>query len=76
MRTTVNLPPAVHRRANELAKSRHQSLSAVIADLTARGLASLGEPLALGTDPRTGLPTISLGTPVTSDDVADLIDDA
>ena len=38
MRTTVDLPPALHRRARELAKSRGQSLSAVLAELTARGL--------------------------------------
>ena len=35
MRTTVDLPPAVHRRASALARQRHQSLSTVLADLTA-----------------------------------------
>lgn len=75
MRTTVDLPPAVHRRARELAQARHQSLSAVIADLTIRGLASLGEPIQLATDPHSGFPVISLGRRVTSADVADALDD-
>lgn len=44
MRTTVDLPPAVRRRAEELAASRGQSLSAKIAELTIRGLGELDEP--------------------------------
>jgi hypothetical protein len=75
MRTTVDLPPAVHRRAQALAQSRHQSLSAVVADLTVRGLAALGEPVELATDPVSGLPVISLGQPVTAAEVADALDD-
>lgn len=75
MRTTVDLPPAVHLRAKELAVSRHQSLSAVIADLTARGLASLGEPSHVMTDPDSGLPVITLGQRVTTADVAAALDD-
>lgn len=75
MRTTVDLPPSVHRRAQELARSRHQSLSSVVADLTARGLASIGEPIEIATDDVSGLPTISVGRPITSRDVADALDD-
>jgi predicted transcriptional regulator len=75
MRTTIDLPPAVHRRALELARERHQSLSAVVADLTLRGLAALGEPLQVATDPRSGFPVISLGRRVTSEDVAAALDD-
>jgi hypothetical protein len=75
MRTTVDLPPAVHRRALDLAQERHQSLSAVVADLAIRGLAALGEPINVATDPRTGFPVISLGRSVTSADVADALDD-
>lgn len=76
MRTTVDLPAAVHRRAKELAEQRHQSLSAVVADLTMRGLASLGEPVSVQTDDHSGLPVLSIGRPITSDEVADLLDDA
>ena len=75
MRTTVNLPPGVHRRAQELARARGQSLSTVIADLTVRGLAALDEPVRLTTDPQTGLPTITLGRRISSAEVADALDD-
>ncbi|MFT4215934.1 MAG: hypothetical protein QM619_01945 [Micropruina sp.] len=75
MRTTVDLPSAVHRRARELAARRGQSLSSVIADLTVRGLAQLDDPVTLQTDSRTGLPVLSLGRAVTSADVAEVLDD-
>lgn len=75
MRTTVDLPPAVHRRARELAQQRRQSLSTVVAELTARGLATLGEPLDVSIDPATGFPLVTLGRRVTSAEVADALDD-
>lgn len=75
MRTTVDLPPAVHRRAQELAAARSQSLSAVIAELTVRGLGQLDEPLVISTDERSGFPVISVGRRVTSGDVAAALDD-
>lgn len=75
MRTTVDLPPAVHRQAKALAAQRHQSLSAVVAELTARGLAQLGGPAVITRDARTGLPVLSIGRPVTSEEIADLLDD-
>jgi predicted transcriptional regulator len=75
MRTTVDLPPAVHRRAQALAKSRHQSLSATVADLAVRGLAALGEPVEVGVDPVSGLPVISLGRAVTAAEVADALNE-
>lgn len=75
VRTTVDLPPAVHRRATEIAKRRGQSLSTVIADLTVRGLAQVDEPVTLQTDPRSGLPVLSIGRRITADDVADALDD-
>ena len=75
MRTTVDLPPAVHRRAQALATSRGQSLSATVAELTVRGLAALDEPVVVATDPVSGLPVISLGRAVTAAEVADALDD-
>ena len=65
----------MHRRAQALAQSRHQCLSATLADLTVRGLAALGEPVELSTDPVSGLPVISLGRPVTASEVAAALDD-
>lgn len=54
---------------------RHQSLSAVIADLTVRGLAALGEPVTVSIDPISGFPAVTLGRRITSADVADALDD-
>ena len=76
MRTTVDLPPAIHRRAQELAAARGMSLSATVAELTARGLSQLDEPITISTDERSGFPVISVGRPVTSREVAELIDEA
>ena len=75
MRTTVDLPANVHERAKRIADERRQSLSATLADLTIRGLASLGEPATISSDPVSGLPTLTLGRRVTSDDVAAALDD-
>jgi hypothetical protein len=52
-----------------------QSLSAVVADLEIRGFATLGEPVTVATDPTSGSPVIRLGRSVTSDEVADALDD-
>lgn len=75
VRTTVDLPPGVHRRAQQLAASRGQSLSAVIAELAARGLAQLDEPVVVSTDERSGFPVISIGRRITSGDVGEVLDD-
>ncbi|WP_193598620.1 hypothetical protein [Microbacterium sp. YJN-G] len=75
MRTTVDLPPAVHARTLELARARGISLSALLSELTVRGLAQIDEPVRLATDERTGLPMLSLGRRLTSEDVAELIDE-
>ena len=53
----MDLPPEVHERAKRLAAERDQSLSATLADLTIRGLASLGEPATVTTDPGAEKPT-------------------
>jgi hypothetical protein len=75
VRTTVDLPPAVHRRAVQLAKQRGQSLSSVIAELATYGLSRLNEPLVLRTDPQSGFPVVSLGRQITSEDVANALDE-
>jgi plasmid stability protein len=74
MRTTLDLPDDLHRHARAIARDTGRSLSAVVADLLRRALRD--EPAAsLGRDPRTGLPTLDLGTPVTTEMVRDLEDD-
>lgn len=75
VRTTVDLPPAVHRRAQELASARGQSLSATVAELAARGLGQLDEPVVVRTDAATGFPVLSVGRRVRSDDVAAALDE-
>lgn len=75
MRTTVDLPPAVHRRARELAERRGESLSAVVADLAIRGLAQIDAPVSVRVDPSSGFPVISIGRKITDDDVARILDD-
>lgn len=75
MRTTVDLPPALHRRAQELARARGQSLSATLAELAARGLGQLEEPVVVRTDSASGFPVLSVGRRVTSDDVAEALDE-
>lgn len=75
MRTTVELPPAAHRRVREIAEQRGQSLSSVLADLTIRGLAQLDEPVRVTTEPISGFPTISIGRRITPGDVASALDD-
>ncbi|MEJ2864940.1 antitoxin [Actinomycetospora flava] len=75
MRTTVDLPPAVHRQVREIAERRGLSLSAVVAELTARGLIQLGEPPVIGIDERSGFPVVSIGRRVTADDVANALDE-
>jgi hypothetical protein len=75
MRTTVDLPPAVHRRAMQLAKQRGQSLSSVIGELAAYGLSRLDEPLVITTDSRSGFPVVSLGRHISSEDVAKALDE-
>lgn len=75
MRTTVELPPAAHRRVREIAEQRGQSLSSVLADLTIRGLAQLDEPVRVTTEPASGFPTISIGRRITSEDVASALDE-
>lgn len=75
MRTTVDLPPAVLRRARELSSQRGASLSSVVAELATRGLGRLDEPVVLSTDPVSGFPVLTLGRRVTSEDVARTLDD-
>ncbi len=75
MRTTVDLPPSVHRRASELARARGQSLSSMVAELATYGLSRLDEPLEVVTDPRSGFPVVRVGRRITSQDVADALND-
>ncbi len=74
VRTTIDLPDDLHKQALAIARDRHQSLSATVADLLRRGLGQ-GEAAPVITSPRTGLPLVRLGKVVTSEDVRSLEDD-
>lgn len=52
-----------------------KSLSAVVAELTARGLSQLDEPVVIRTDDRSGFPVISVGRRITSEQVAIALDE-
>jgi predicted transcriptional regulator len=74
VRTTIDLPDDLHKQAQAIARDTHQTLSETVADLMRRGLGA-GRSPALSTDPRTGLPLVSVGTIVTSEDVRSLEDE-
>lgn len=74
MRTTIDLPDDLHKQALAIARDSHRTLSETVADLIRRGLSS-GRRAELSSDPRTGLPLISVGTAVTSEDVRSLEDE-
>lgn len=72
MRTTVDLPADIHDLARELAHQQNRSMSAVLTELIRLGL----NPSEATRPSPTGMPTISVGRSVTSQDVRSLEDDA
>lgn len=77
MRTTVNLSLAVYRGVCQRAKTRGQSLSGIVAGLTAGAFTRWKEKQErpFDRDERTGAPVVRLGRVTTSGDVAKLWDD-
>ena len=75
MRTTVDLPGALHAQIKRYAEARRESLSSVLVGLIGRGAESVAD-LALGhsVSPVTGLLVFD-GPAVTAADVARLIDE-
>lgn len=74
MRTTVDLPEELHRIASSIARDTSKSFSATVAELMRRGLRSAPEP-TVSRSARTGLPVVTLGRPLTTEDVRALEDD-
>lgn len=74
VRTTIDLPEDLHQIASSIARDTSRSFSATVADLVRRGLQSATEPV-IGRSPRTGLPVVTLGRPITTEDVRELEDD-
>ena len=73
MRTTVDLPEDLHRQVRAIARDTHRTFSDTVADLMRRGLRS-DAAVALSRSPRTGLPVVTLGTVLTTEDVRSLDD--
>ena len=74
MRTTVDLPDELHRQVRAIARDTHRTFSDTVADLMRRGL-NPAAPATPSPSPRTGLPVVTLGGAVTSEDVRALDDE-
>ena len=73
MRTTVDLPDELHALARQLAHDGNRSMNEVIAELIRLGLS--GTPTEAKSTKR-GMPQVSVGRPVTAEDVRSFEDDA
>jgi len=71
MRTTINLPDELHALALHLARDEDRSMGEVIADLIRRGLQRTEGTM---TSTARGLPQLSVGRPITAEDVRSLGD--
>jgi hypothetical protein len=74
VRTTIDLPDDLHRQALSIARDTARTLSEIVVELMRRGLGQ-GKPPGTSRSPRTGLPVVTLGEIVTTDDVRSLEDD-
>lgn len=75
MRTTIDLPEDLHKQAQAIARDTRRTLSETVVDLMRRGLGASSSQAAMSKDPRTGLPLVSIGTIVTSEDVRSMEDE-
>jgi hypothetical protein len=72
MRTTIDLPDELHELARQLAHDANRSMSEVIAELIRTGLRrDRSEPLSS----HRGVPLVTVGRPVTAEDVRSLDDE-
>jgi hypothetical protein len=74
MRTTIDLPDDLHRRAMSIARDTSRSLSETVADLMRRGLGQ-GPGREISRSEVTGLPLVRLGSTITTDEVRALDDE-
>ena len=74
MRTTVDLPDELHRQVRAIARDTHRTFSDPVADLMRHGL-SPDAPAAVSRSRRNGLPVVTLGTVVTTEDARALDDE-
>jgi hypothetical protein len=74
VRTTIDLPEDLHQQALSIARDTSRTLSETVAELIRRGLGE-GKLTPASRSPKTGLPVVSLGKVITTDDVRSLEDD-
>jgi predicted transcriptional regulator len=75
MRTTIDLPEDLHRQAKAIARDTERTFSETVVDLVRRGLERDVDASVVVSE-RTGLPLVSIGRVITSEDVRALDDDA
>jgi hypothetical protein len=75
VRTTIDLPADLHEQAQAIARDTRRSLSETVAELMRRGLGAASATGVVSKDPRTGLPVVSIGNIVTSEDVRSMEDE-
>lgn len=73
MRTTIDLPDDLHELARQLAHEANRSMSEVIAELIRLGVRRSRTET---TTSRRGMPQLSVGRPITAEDVRSLDDEA
>ncbi|WP_419918771.1 antitoxin [Candidatus Poriferisocius sp.] len=69
MRTTVDLPDDIHAMAHELAHQQKKTMSEVLTEFIRLGITSQSAAHAVPSGLISGLPTVRLGRPITSEDV-------
>jgi hypothetical protein len=72
MRTTIDIDPELHADAQAEAIRSRMSLSALVNEVLRRALRPVPP---IEEDPVTGLGVVTLGQPVTADDVAHALDE-
>ena len=77
MRTTIDIPPGLHQRLKAYAEQRGESFSDITTEALMRGMAPIETPTTTKVDPVTGLLVFNFGRgrQITSEEVADLIDE-
>ena len=73
MRTTVDLPDAMHVRVREVAAERGVSMSDLLVEFTAIGLERAAP--APEVDEETGLRLLRVGRPITTEEIASFLAD-
>jgi len=73
MRTTVDLPDAMHVRVREVAAERGVSMSDLLVEFTAIGLERAAP--APEVDEETGLHLLRVGRPITTEEIASFLAD-